>query len=175
MKNLSLDEWHETWLAEMSCLTWGYMSKKSATPCKGHVLSLIGDDLDFECNGIIDLPPGSGKLIQKMAGFSQCTLFKPRSIQKSDLKDFPQNTFCLNSLLLAAFPKNSVTNVFKAHDCAVSVGALPSPEGGFRVQYCVFGGLGVILMAECRRMLSPLAPDQDIINLVDGKFLSVIE
>lgn len=173
----SVDELHEIWLAEMASFTWKYQTNAAGgNPSTGYVLSVPWDQENvFKCDGKFDLPPGSGKLAQRMALFSRCTLSKPKSIEGTTLDDLPQSTFCLKSLLLAAFPKDTATNVFKPHDCAIAVADLPAPEGGFRAEFSAFGGFGVVLMSQCRRLLAPLAPDEEIFFLVDGKFLSIIE
>lgn len=177
--NVNVEELHGRWLDEMAEFAREFMKRQyaGAKPEQAAIVTLSHkNEYIFETLGIFDLPPGSGDIILLMARFCRCTLSPPEAVigLPGFTEQLPEPVFCLNSLLMAAFPKNTATGVFKGHDCAICVGDLGDPEGAFRSGHVAFGGLGVILMNETRKILNPLAPDADVIKLADDHFLCIM-
>jgi len=155
---------------------WGVLTKPSDDEKEDNILSLFEEgDTVFSCDviGKIKLPKGSDKLINHMALFCKSTLSHITKINGIDWNKLPENTYCLSSLLQASFPKNVVTGVFKAHDGALSIGDVGYPD--FRGIHVAFSGIGIILLDETRKILAPLAPDAEIVNMTEEVFLSIEE
>lgn len=177
MLNINVEELHSRWLDEMQAFSWAYLTKKyGLKPTTAVIVQLTEDDhYVFETKAFFNLPAGADKLILHMARYARCTFGTPDEIRgfpkKVDV--LPEPTLCLHSLLEASFPKNTETDVFKAHDGAISVGDLMHPDEVFRSAHIAFAGLGVILMQEIRKNLSPLSTNDEIKKMVNGKFLSI--
>jgi hypothetical protein len=169
-----IENLHAQWLDEMAKLAWRH-GNASKPRSEAHLWRIaLEDEFILEHVGSFGLPNGSAAMCVEMAFFAHATLSDPDEIRGIDLDQVPEPTFCLHSLLWAAFPKNIDTDVFKGNDCAISVADLPD-EGQFRSAHAAFGGLGVILMENCRRFIEPLAPDAEILKLSDGMFISVVD
>lgn len=176
MIKINVEELHAKWLDEMVEFAWQYMvDKHGPVSCQAHILELASEEeFVFESKGVFDLPPGAGLLCLFMARFARCT-FTPDRLVGLSVEELPEAMFCLNNLLQAAFPRNVSTGVFKAHDGAVGVGAVDDPEFRHRFPHVAFAGIGILMMQNVRRILSPLATDADVVKLTDGKFLAIIE
>ena len=174
---INVEELHAKWLAEMVSFSWHYLSiRHGPLPCRGAILGIVeGNEFIFETKGIFDLPPSSGTLILHMARFCRCTFGRPEAILGLDVEELPEPTFCLSSLLAAAFPRNILTGAFRGHDGGTAIGDLGDPHAAFRSAHVAFSGLGIIFMDKTRQILGPLAPDSEIVSLADGNFLTIID
>ncbi len=176
---VNVEELHSRWLSEFAQFAEEYLAKRHGDKKDiGAIMALVPtDEFAFECIGQFNLPAGAGRLILHMARFCRSTFGAVEYLKGLDpeIKELPEPTFCLNSLLLAGFPKNTETGFFKGHDCSIAAGDLGDPDCAFRTAHVAFAGLGVIIMNETRNILSPLSTDNEIIKLADGKYLSIIE
>jgi hypothetical protein len=184
---INIEEFHARCLFETVSFSWKFMEEKFGNgECWGiltkpsddekeDVLSLFEEETIFSCDviGKIKLPYGSDRLINTMALFSKATLSHITKVNGMDWEKLPQNTFCLSSLLQAGFPKNVLTGIFKAHDGAFSIGDQNYPD--FQGNHVAFSGIGIILMNETRKILSPLSPDSEIVAMTEEVFLSISE
>src|SRR4051812_34577553 len=143
---VNVEELHARWLAEYTEYAKEYLAKRHGRKEDlAAVMSLVPtDEFAFEALGTFSLPAGSGRLILHMARFCRATFGKVEYLRGLDpsIKDLPEPTFCLNSLLQASFPKNTETGFFKGHDCSISAGDLGDPESAFRSAHIAFAGLG---------------------------------
>jgi hypothetical protein len=176
---VNVEELHARWLSEYIEYTKKYLSIRHGPKNDiAAIMTLVPtDEFAFQSLGAFNLPAGAGRLILHMARFCRSTFSQPEYIRglAPDTKELPEPTFCLNSLLTASFPINTETRVFKGHDCAIATGDLGEPDSAFRSAHIAFAGLGVILMNESRKILSPLSTDNEIVKLADSKYLSIIE
>lgn len=175
---INVDGLHSRWLGEMSEFAMQYLTEKhGSAPTKGAVVKLTDDSEDFifETEGTLVLPPGTGILCLHMARFCRSSFGRPEGIVGLDIEEFPEPTFCLSSLLRASYPRNTETGVFHGHDGALGVGDLDDPESAFRAAHVAFSGVGVLLMDGVRALLSPLAPDAQIIKIANGKYITILD
>jgi len=179
--HINVEKIHSRWLNDLSSFAVSYLRKRGGKEQEGAVIHLPADpELKeygpyLKANGKFSLPPGSGDLILEMARFSKCTFKEVLGVRNlgEEPINVPEKMFCLHSLLLASFPKNIETNTFKAHD-----GADFDPEDvGLTSHhpYNAFCGLGVILLNETRKILSPISPDAEIMTMADGLFFGILE
>lgn len=179
MYRVNVELLHERWLGEMASYATDYLGKRHGykTSTAAVMTMVATDEFAFETLGTFNLPAGAGRLMLHMARFCRCTFGRPERIIGLPvvLDELPEPTFCLTSLLMASFPKNTETGYFKAHDCAMAVGDLGDPESAFRSGHIAFAGLGVMIMNASRKILSPIAPDSEVIKLGNEKYLSIIE
>ena len=179
MMHINVEELHSRWLDEMHAFAWAYLTQKHGIkPSTAAIVELLEEDnYIFDTKAVFNLPAGAGNLILHMARFSRCTFGTPDEIRgfPKRVDVLPEPTVCLLSLIEASFPKNTETDVFKAHDGAVCVGDLMHPDDAFRAAHVAFSGLGVILMQEVRKHLSPLSTNDEIKKMCNGKFLSIYQ
>lgn len=174
------EELHSRWLKQLSDFAWLRMSGK--LECRAIVASLPeGEDFLFESKGEFPLPWASDLLIMTMALFSKCTFLKCEGIKVGPETVPARPIFCLSSLLQASFPKNVVTDRFKAHDGAdvLELDETFADRNNWRscekYDHVAFAGLGVIMMNEVRKILNPASSDAEIIRMSDEHFLCVVQ
>lgn len=175
---INVEELHARWLEEMRDFAWEYQGKKHGVGMCHGLIFQPDDDNDssefiFKARGVFDLPKGSSNLCLYMARFAKCSLPLDQMIG-SAIKELPEATFCLQSILQAAFPRNVETGIFKPYDGALG-SEIDDPESVSRHAHNAFAGLGVIIMEAARAHLAELATDSDIMKKADGMFLSIIE
>lgn len=174
----NLEEIHARWLDEMVDFAQKYMVERHGNkPMRAAILEIPNDDFVFHCLGTFNIPAETDRLILHMARFCRCTFGKPDAIIGLDnIKELPEPTFCLNSLLIAGFPKNLSTDIFRNHDGGIGGGDIGDPKAAFRSAHIAFAGLGIILMNESRKILSPNfpSPNSQVLKMADGKFISFI-
>jgi len=170
---VNVEQLHSIWLDSIVDFSQNYLATKYGNKnCEAHIVSsVVETNNSYQSLKNFNLPYGSAQIIMHMARFCKCTLCEPDDILGCEMKTFPEATFCLPSLLSAAFPKNVNTGIFRPHDGSLDAGDLDNPSSVFRHPHIAFSGIGIILMNECREILSPLATDSEVIRLADCHFL----
>lgn len=167
---------HSRWLSEIKDFAKGYFEEKFG---KGTCLAAIittpeTDEFVFRVASEMSLPKGSGALIAKMARFCKCSFDGADGIVGfSD--GIPDATFCLHSLLAAAYPKDVHTGIFKATDGAIGPDEAEMRISGDKADHVAFSGLGVILMQKSREVLGEMLPDEDVVTKAHDHFLAIKE
>jgi hypothetical protein len=158
----------------MADFSWLYMAKKhGAGACEAAIVESVKESNNsYRARSIFLLPYGSDKLVFRMSRFAHCSLCEPEPI---GIDFIPDALFCLQGLLLASFPKNTATGVFRAHDGALGAGDMDDPDALNRGPDVAFAGIGIMIMNACRQTFSPLAPDNEVVKLSDQKFLCVFD
>lgn len=180
------DQLHEYWLEDFVRFSARYLAVKyEKKPPERAVLFVDHDEnnlFEFEAVHEFTVPGGSGALAMHHARFAQTILpyHEPeRIINVESLTRFPQATFCLSSLLMAAFPRNPKTQIFKRNIAGTMVLSLSDDSLAERpesvLSHLAFAGLGVTLMKKARTLLCPLATDQETIETADGYYISMLE
>ena len=181
---INVEEFHAHCLNEIVSFSKKYMEELyGKEKCFGLLIKasdmddsvdFFDEDEEFSCDiiGKIKLPHGTDKLINQMALFCRATLSHITKVNNTSWTSLPKNTYALNSLLQSGFPKNVKTGVFKAHDGALSIGEIDEPSD-FRAIHVAFSGIGIILMNETRKILSPMSPDSEVVDMAEELFLSI--
>lgn len=180
--NINVEKIHSRWMNEMSSFAWQYMRKRHPKTRSEAVITYLPSDEELKIygpslavKGKFELPPGSGSHIMQMALFAKATFFELDGIRglEDEVVKLPETMFCLHSVLIAAFPKNLETDTFRPIDAADFDFEDPSLDRNH--PFNAFAGIGLILMDETRKILSPMSPDADVTKMADGLFLSVFD
>lgn len=179
---VNVEKLHSRWMTDMTSLAWKFgQGRFPKTRSEGSIVYMPSEE-DMEIfgpslapKGRFPLPSGSGAHILEMARFATCTFFEIDGIRDLEEKiiPLPPTLFCLNSVLLAAFPKYLGSDMFKPTDAADY-----EPEDPEYVRFHsfnAFAGLGFILMNETRKILSPMSPDKEVTEMSEGLFLCVLD
>lgn len=174
---VNVEACHARWLAEMREFSWEYLGKMHGTKnCLAAIIEIPpeAEELVYVAKYVFSLPAGSDLLALQMARFAKCSDDGGELLGVENLaKALPEATFCLNSLLLAAFPRNTRTGVIKMHDGAAGIGR-PEPEHyKERGPHVAFAGVGVIMMEKVRDYLAPLATDDNVTMLANSKYIAI--
>ena len=172
---VDIEKLHAEWTEELITFYKEYMlDKHGKKTCQAAIVEIPTDDWIFHSLGTFNLPSGSGRLIMHMARFCRASIGQPEDIVGLNIKTFPEETFCLNALLTAAFPKNFDTECFRNHDGGMM---LMEEDGIHLYPHLAFAGFGMTLINESRQILSPNfpIPDSQVLKASDGKFLTIIE
>ena len=171
---VNVEQIHSLWLDEMVSFSWHFMAKRHQVgACEAAIIESVPDSNNsYRARSIFLLPYGSDRLIFHMARFAHCSLCEPEPV---GVDTIPDALFCLQSVLLASFPMNTATGIFRAHDGALGVDEMDNPACLYRAQHVAFAGVGIMLMNVCRQTFSPLAPNSEIVKLCDQKFLGVFD
>lgn len=170
---VNVEQIHANWLDEMVDFSWRFMAgHHKVGACEAVIVESVPESNNsYRARSVFLLPYGSDRLIFHMARFSRCSLCEP-DLEGFNVQSLPEALFCLQSILLASFPKNVETSFFRAHDGALGAGEMDD-ESAYRGPHVAFAGIGIMLMNACRQTFSPLAPDSEIVKLADQKFLCV--
>lgn len=133
---------------------------------------MVVSEPNYKSNGTIQLPYGSIQIFIALVKHSHFTMDFPVTVNGYDFKKFPEYTFSLSALLSASFPRNLKTGIFKNTNGGLMVGLLEDITSGELGMHGTLSGLGVILMEECRKVISPFATDEDLVELTSEMFLS---
>jgi hypothetical protein len=114
------------------------------------------------------LPPKSAALCKEMALFSTASFPMPMVVDETPLEG---DTFCLQSLLTAAYPKDFETSCFRVNDCAISAGEPPLES--IRKRHAVFAGVGVLLMEQCRMASGLLKTDVEVVRSFSEAYITI--
>ena len=157
LKNKTIEELNSLWVRAYRDLAWS----KSDTPVQGYLLSTKEQEVGFDLSGKMSLPYWSRPMVDKMALFCRTDMIVEEPPQ--GMSSFPA-TYWAHSLLYAAYPIHG--GIFKGHNGASHVMCLSSPEklGDDEMRYCMFQGLGVILMESIRMIMSPFDNDEAILS-----------
>jgi hypothetical protein len=156
LTNLSIEEVNARWITAFKELAW----KRSDTPTQGYLLVTKEEEVGFDLAGKMSLPYWSRPMVDKMALFCRSDMIIESPPQ--GMSSFPA-TYWAHSLLYASYPRHG--GVFKGHNGASHVLCLSSLEnlGDDEITYCMFQGLGTILMESVRMIMSPFDDDEAIL------------
>jgi len=174
---MSAEAFHTACLDEMAGFAWRYMERQHGPGRSRGILWRFQSDNDFiiESDGSFELPAGSGGLTSRMARFSRATISKPTEIVNYSGEFLPEPVFSLQSVLQAAYPVNCDSNVFRNHDAGLAAGEPFSEEGALRTAHVAFGGLGVILMIQCRMIFGALMSNSEVIAKAENYWISILD
>jgi len=128
----------------------------------------------FKAKACIEMPAGSVQVFIALARHSHIMIDFPIVVSGYEFKNLPIYSFALASLLQASFPKEAHNGQFKNTTGGMLVGMLGNITSGDVGLHGALAGLGVILMDECRKAISPFATDEDLIELTSQMFLSFL-
>jgi hypothetical protein len=128
----------------------------------------------FKAKACIKMPAGSVQVFIALARHSHIMVDFPIIVNGYAFKNLPIYSFALSSLLQTSFPKEVHSGQFKNTTGGMLVGILGNVKSGDVGLHGALAGLGVILMDECRKAISPFATDEDLIELTSQMFLSFL-
>lgn len=164
-------------LDEMTGFAWKYQANRYGPFNATAILWRFQNENEFvlESDGKFDVPPKSGNLALNMARFARATLGKPVRIEGYRGDFIPEPVFSLQALLYAAFPVNCETSKFRWHDAGLAAGEPLSPEGQLRAAHIAFGGLGNIIMGQCRTAFGELLSNVEVLAKAESYWISIID
>ena len=165
---------HSRWLGEIRDFALKYFKERfGGGTCRAAIIATPRTD-EFVFNVVreMDMPMGSDFLITMMARFCKCSFDGADGIV-GFCDGIPDATFCLHSLLMAAYPRDVYTGIFKDTDGALGpeeVGPNPSEE---KAEHVAFAGLGVIVMQGARNAFGEMLPDEKVVEMSHDHFLAI--
>lgn len=135
---------------------------------------LILPEPTYKARACIKMPVGSVQVFIALARHSHIMIDFPIVVNDYEFKHLPIYSFALSPLLQSAFPKEVRNGKFKNTTGGLLVGILGDIKSGDVGLHGALAGLGIILMDECRKVLSPFATDEDLIELTSEMFLSFL-
>lgn len=130
---------------------------------------------NFSIRGKLAFPEGTIQIFLGMARYTQIVLSFPVNIEGHDYSNLPIYSFSLSSLLNSSFPRNVLNGSFLNTTGGMMAGLLTETYSGETVLHAIFAGLGIILIEECRKILLPLATDEDLIKYTKDMFLVFLD
>jgi hypothetical protein len=180
MPKVNREALHERYFSNFVAFSREYLSRHFGDGAVRAVLFVDNAqtaEFEYQIKHGLILPRGAGTLSLDMARHAQASLPEAR-IVGGDVKSFPATTFCLTTLLSSAFPRDPDTGISKRTTAGIKImhdledfAEFPLPLQ----QHVAFGGLGVTLMKDVRRLLCPAADDQQAVKLASGYFISIFE
>jgi hypothetical protein len=175
---MNIDKLHADWMERYKSYARFFLGADTST---AHVINccdkpiadpITGMPHDYVYEGKMKLPEKSASACLAMAKFSQSSLMNPPSIKGLDLEEYPKATFNLRSLLLASYPRDVKTDMFKGDNIGIYVLIADEEIDEDEVPMFVsFGGLGVMLMEKCRMLLSEASTDDQVVDLCADRYL----
>lgn len=164
----SVDSLQNEWINRYRLAAWSLSEVESETI---FLVSYTEDDDGYRVIGKSVFPKGTGDLIDKMALFSRADMEK--EIIVNHPRDFPERSYWLKSLLMASYPRSD--------------GSFNSNNGAFHVlspfenmdktifQYCIFQGVGVLLMDMMRGFVCEYEFDEALVKIAKNYWVFIEE
>lgn len=124
------------------------------------------DEFRYQMVGLLSLPKGSGDLMHEFCKFAKVKVGAMDGIDGegkwAGLSDFPEETFQLEMLLNATFPRNARNGIMRAPMNGCGTIEAPEPESELH-RHQALCGVGVRLMRATRDLIGPEMTDDDTI------------
>jgi len=151
-----VEDLNSKWLKAYKELAWA--SSLGGCSTKGYLISNKDEAIGFDLDGKMILPGGSRELVDRMALFCRADMVIGSPPPEMG-KKFP-STYWAHSLLYASYPRYQ--GIFKGHNGAVHVMCLSSLDKS-KLDFCIFQGLGVILMESVRPIICPFDDEETLL------------
>ena len=179
---MNLDKLHTIWMERYKELAYFLLGKE---PCNAYVIiesdfhsDVTGEDYQYVSEGAVKLPTDAAKICNVMAKFAQTSLTNMRVYSEDmPLPDFPMraglDSYNLRSLLWASYPRatNKGMDVFKGDNVGVYIASDEVTEDA--APFVAFGGVGIILMEQCRMIIDETATDEEMISLCADRYILI--
>jgi len=175
---MNLDQAHSEWLERYKRIACHWLGGRNGV--EGSVINssdellsdpVIGEEFDYVYDGDLSLPPKSADICKMMALSSTATPMDPPRIKGLYLENFPLHVFNLRSLLLAAYPRDVKTDFFKGDNVGINILADEDSMTEAQWSFASFGGLGIILMEECRMLINEALTDEEVVDACAERYL----
>jgi hypothetical protein len=154
----SVDSLQTEWISRFRLAAWS-LSEDTETVC---LISYAQDNENtYQVVGKTSFPKGAGELIDKMALFSRANMEgEPIS---NHPKGFPLRVYWLKSLLMAAYPRSD--GIFNGNNGAAHVLSSFYDMDKNLFQYCIFQGVGVLLVDMMREFVCEYESEDNLIKV----------
>jgi len=165
------------------------LSTLSAKTSEGLVIGNFHDDdeNDFQIIGRISLPEDAASFVDFMNRSCRSSLSEPHKIYESvagrvpmlpEIDEFPATTYCLQSLLASAYPRDFSQERprFRTNSCGIKLLCMDMKDElcGEDLSQLAFGGLGVLLVRACQPIFGA-ADDEETLEKARDHWLVLFE